>query len=330
MLSRCKITVIVLLMCVCFILSCGSARIPKDQTKIKFSEIWLYVMSGEEDALNNIEPVTDICYFSAYLNYRGKFTMPQKKFLFPASVRNKRKHLMISEITNSAILHFALSREYKLRTKLIKDIVYESKNYDGIQIDFEAVQLDDAENYISFIRDLRDSLPRTVILSIALPPRKSTNKDPYMYHDIGTIVDRVIVMAYDEHWSTSKPGPIASLEWCNKVAHFAMDEIPAEKLIMGLPLYGRAWQRGGFAKAMRYYPTMDLIKKKKISVKRDNGYPHFSFTDSVYVDVFYEDVKSLSAKCRMYRGLGIDKVSFWRIGQGPNDLWNILQTEDQR
>ena len=54
--------------------------------------------------------------------------------------------------------------------------------------------------------------------SICVPARfKLLSEDIYPYAEIANYCDRVFVMAYDEHWSTSKPGAVASVEWCRKV-----------------------------------------------------------------------------------------------------------------
>ena len=47
-------------------------------------------------------------------------------------------------------------------------------------------------------------------------------------------MDKIIVMAYDEHWATSAPGAIASLSWCKKIADYASSVIPKEKLVIAI------------------------------------------------------------------------------------------------
>ena len=79
---------------------------------------------------------------------------------------------------------------------------------------------------------------------------------------ISKIADRVLVMAYDQHWSTSKPGPVASLTWCREVAAYASKNIPKSKLIMGLPLYGREWGDQGYSRSIRWNQVNELIGKR--------------------------------------------------------------------
>jgi spore germination protein YaaH len=132
-------------------------------------------------------------------------------------------------------------------------------------------------------------------------------------------------MAYDEHWSGSGPGSIASLAWCRRVAEYSLRAIGREKLIMGLPFYGRAWGDHNPSRAMVYSTIENLIRERKISeIRREEGIPVFEYEVPVAVKVYYEDEYSLSARMEMYRSLGADAIGFWRLGQETSKVWNIL------
>lgn len=61
------------------------------------------------------------------------------------------------------------------------------------------------------------------------------------YKQLGEILDHVSVMSYDMAWNGSAPGPISPGFWMRNVYDWATSQIPAHKLSMGLPAYGRAW-----------------------------------------------------------------------------------------
>jgi len=52
---------------------------------------------------------------------------------------------------------------------------------------------------------------------------------------------------------------------------------------------------------------------------------YFEYSENVVVKVFYDDYRSIMEKLQLYRARNINSVSFWRIGQGPPELWNGIQ-----
>ena len=292
----------------------------------EFREIWAYLMPGEEKGLAGTEPITDLCVFGASLTKDGRIAA---RIARPAvTLRGGAQpsiHLVIADLSNQALMHFALDSRYGVTPLLVDDICRVSENFDGVQIDFEAVSPDDAEAFFDFLKVLKSRLPAGKTLSVAVPARTKRTSDAYDYSRIAPIVDRMIVMAYDEHWSTSAPGPVASLPWCAKIADFAKSTVGIGKLIMGLPLYGRAWQDKSLARALRFENVQSLVLEKNSATDYTPELgAWFEYSETVVVSVFYDDVRSIMDKLLLYRDRYITAVSFWRIGQGPPQLWDSI------
>ena len=292
-----------------------------------FREIWAYLLRGEEAELTASEPITDLCYFGLNLARNGRLAeMVARPRVVLQNGRRPAVHLVIAELTNQALMHFSLSPQYGVRPLLVEDIRRAAEGFDGVQIDFEAVSRDDADLFADFLKELRGSLPAGKRLSVAVPARtEPVAADAYDYARIGPLVDRLVIMAYDEHWSTSSPGPVASLPWCAKVVDHARRVLARDKIVMGLPLYGRAWPDKRLSRALRFRAVQDLVAEKQGSP----GYApelgaHFEYAENVLVKVFYDDERSLLDKLRLYRAREVDSVSFWRIGQGPPGLWGSI------
>jgi len=293
-----------------------------------FREIWAYLMRGEERELTGAEPITDLCYFGTGLTKEGRITdAAARPAVTPKDGVMPRVHLVIAELSNNALMHFSLDPEYGVRPLLIEDICRVSEGFDGVQIDFESVSRDDADYFLDFLKALRGSLPSSRMLSVAVPAKTELIADAYEYTRIAAVADRLIIMAYDEHWSTSAPGPIASLPWCARVADYARGVIDREKMVMGVPLYGRAWQEKRLARALRFRNVQDIVAEKKTETKYSSELgAWFEYSENVVVKVFYDDERSLMEKLNLYKARNIDAVSFWRIGLGPQALWNSIET----
>lgn len=289
-----------------------------------FTEVWGYVMEGNENEFKRGFPITDVGYFSATINMYGELSSVPKRKKIPSWYKG-RVHLVTS-CDGRTLSHFVMSTDFPLREKLIEDLIRAAKDYDGLQIDYEYIPARDRINFLTFLEEVRKRLPKNKIFSIAVPARMRTiSDDIYPYPKIEKLVDRVIIMAYDEHWSTSAPGSIASIDWCRKIASYAKTVIPKEKLVMGLPSYGRSWGRT-WNRAFYYSGIMRIWRENgKPEIKRDNAIPHFSFTVPLSVTVYYEDDYSMLYRSRMYEDMGIEKIGFWRIGFEDEGFWKNIK-----
>ncbi len=292
---------------------------------VKFSEVWAYLLAGEEVFLSSSYPISDLCYFGAGINSYGELVdVPDVRKL---SSFRRRKHLVVAETASFPLSHFCLDPAYPVRDRLVAEIAAAATPYDGVQIDFEAVPSRDRDNFAEFLSLLKQALG-TKLLSVALPARLSEVGDTLGYARLAGIVDKVLIMAYDQHWSTSEPGPVASLDWCGQVASYAASKVPESKLVMGMPFYGRSWTDKKLAKAFKHSAVSSLSAEKQIDAPfRDGEIPHFNYEELVSVIVYYDDATSITARMRLYHEAGIRSVAFWRLGQEDPEVWERLRRE---
>ena len=296
------------------------------EMKLSFQEIWGYVMIGEETSFHPEYPVTDVGYFVNSVNNMSDFTaVPKRSEKFPDY--KSRVHI-VSSVDSKAQTHLLLDPKLKLRNKIIKQLVNECKDYDGLQIDWELVPKEDDKNFWEFLKILKKKL-KGKMLTVAIPARvKTLERDAYDYATLSKIVDKIIVMAYDEHWSTSSPGPIASVAWCKRIADYSKTVIPEEKLVMGCPLYGRAWSDLRWSsQAYRMYKIDGIIKDNKVSNfrKSADGDQSFTYDKKTRITVYYDTVESSAERCKMYADDGISNLAFWRVGYESKGFWERLE-----
>jgi spore germination protein YaaH len=137
--------------------------------------------------------------------------------------------------------------------KSVRDLVAKY-NYDGIDLDFETFYAKGETranwvamkpNWVAFIKELSTALHADgKLLSVTTPPdfdpaTKRAGNWVYAWSEIGPLIDRLRIMAYD--YSTTTPGPIGPLDWTEDAVKFAVSQIPASKVYVGIPGYGRDW-----------------------------------------------------------------------------------------
>lgn len=293
-----------------------------------FDEVWGYIMEGREYEFSKKFPITDVGYFVSAVNtYSELNSVPPKNKFF--SKYDGRVHLVTS-VDSRSQTHLLLDPELPLRNRIIKQLIDASKTYDGLQIDWELVPARDREHFISFLKEIKKRL-KGKTLSVALPARvKKLKEDAYPYEEISMIVDKIIIMAYDEHWSTSAPGAIASTNWCKRIAEYAQTQIPEEKLVMGISFYGRTWTNDSIGGRAWYNSGINRILRENNvdNIERDEyGVPHFTFEHTVKITGWYDDVESLKIRCQMYSDIQVKQIGFWRIGQEDHNFWQHIRTK---
>ncbi|MDR2842293.1 MAG: glycoside hydrolase [Spirochaetaceae bacterium] len=301
-------------------------EIPANLEKLpesSFKEIWAYLISGYENSLKQNFPITDIVYFSAEVDRYGHLaSVPKRK-----KIEKFKGRIHFSVTCNSSgLTHFILEEGSKARKDLLNELIAAAQPFDGLNMDFELVPARDADAYVSFLAELKAALG-TKTFSVCVPARTKADNS-YNYTKIAAVADKVFIMAYDEHWSSSKPGPVASMNWCKTVASYGLKTIGADKLVMGIPFYGRSWGDRSTSRGLIHSTTDKIIKENNIqNIKRENGIPTFNYQVTVNIVVYYEDTYSLSTRMEMYQKQGVRSVGFWRLGQEPIGVWNLVRTK---
>ncbi|MCL2800871.1 MAG: glycosyl hydrolase family 18 protein [Treponema sp.] len=290
-----------------------------------FKEVWGYVIDGQEAALRRGLPITDVGYFGAEVDMYGALSkVPNRQNLgsFPGRV-----HLVVTCGSNP-LTYFTLMPGSPQRAALITDLIAATRNFDGLNIDFENIPPRSGEPFLSFLRELKEGLPPNKILSVCLYGRTRTlQNDVYDYTKIAPLADKIFVMAYDEHWGGGPAGPVSTIRWCRSAAEYSLRTVGAEKLVMGIPFYGRAWANQNHHRALIFSTTERLINTYNATVRRENGTPTFDYNVTIGVKVYYEDEYSISARMVMYKSMGINSIGFWRIGQETPRVWGLIRIE---
>lgn len=160
----------------------------------------------------------------------------------------------ITDGTDKLVLSGYLAKP-EVRTTIVKTIVdlVNKYSFDGIDLDFEGFAFVDgnttwtktAPNWVLFVKELSAALhTQQKLLSISAPysfnpAEKQKGYYVYAWAEIASSIDRLRIMTYD--YSVAKPGPIGPISWTEKTLQYAISIMPASKVFIGLPGYGRDW-----------------------------------------------------------------------------------------
>lgn len=232
---------------------------------------------------------------------------------------------------------------YEKRMNVIVQILEYSDlyNLDGINIDFENVYTKDGENVTQFMRELKPlAQAKNLIVSIDVTP-KSNSEMWSAFLDrkaLGEIVDYLIIMAYDEHWAASPvAGSVASLPWVERSISRIIqeDNVPPEKLILGVPLYTRIWTEAEVegktkvsSKAVSMNAVEKIIKEKKLTptFDKDAGQNYVEYTEEGALrKIWIEDKVSLKSRVELAKSMGLGGIASWNRSFSNPSAWEALQ-----
>ena len=240
------------------------------------------------------------------------------------------------------------SRRETLITQLIAEAL--RVGVDGINVDFEKISDKCGEHYIEFIRELSVKCRQNgLVLSVDNYVPKSFNTQ-YDRKEQGIVADYVVIMGYDEYYAGSpEAGPVSSYNYVKEGITETLKEVPAEKVISGIPFFTRLWKETPKTEeelksdkgtdAEQYSATVEsdaygmdnaqaVVKQAGVDTtwdkKAGQNYATWEADGSKY-EIWLEDSKSIEAKLKLMKKYKLAGTAEWSLGQESSDIWNLIQ-----
>jgi peptidoglycan/xylan/chitin deacetylase (PgdA/CDA1 family)/spore germination protein YaaH/GT2 family glycosyltransferase len=206
----------------------------------------------------------------------------------------------------------------------------ERHEFAGVSVDFENIPAKAHPDFRRFIAELYAVLqPKNLQLSINVPA-----SDPaFDYRALARTADYLILMAYDEHWSTGAPGPIASLPWFAKVLRQRQRDVPAQKMIVAIGNYGYDWLKGSHhAEEMTFEEAVLTAQESEGNIRLDpvSLNPTFEYADDDdhIHQVWLLDAVTAFNQLVVTRSIQPAGVALWRLGGEDPSLWQVFGQHD--
>jgi len=217
---------------------------------------------------------------------------------------------------------------------------------DGINVDIQNVTEAYRDAYTQFVQVLRQKLPNSIItVAVAANPNGWTTgwHGSYDYAALAANSDYLMIMAYDESYYASDPGPVASAAFTEGSIQYALRYTTPGKIVLGVPLFGRYWQDdvsiGGYGIAacdveslMALYPdhtatyhTDSQSVEVRVTLTADYKLWGGNTLSPGTYTIWYENLDSLRYKMDLINSYGLKGIGSWALGQEDTGFWELCR-----
>jgi uncharacterized protein YbaA (DUF1428 family) len=226
---------------------------------------------------------------------------------------------------------------YELRTQMIEKIVELAVKYqvDGINVDFENMNMTDKDVYSRFIIELAPRLREYGIVTsvdVTAPDGSETWSLCFDRDVLADASDYIVFMAYDQYYgSSTSAGTTAGADWVetNIKKFIGQEAVAKEKIILGMPLYTRLWKTDSSGKLTSSIINMNKIDstipddvtriwndetKQYYAEWEKNGYKY---------QMWIEDAKSIEEKLNLINTYELAGGAFWEKDRETDDIWTL-------
>lgn len=236
--------------------------------------------------------------------------------------------------TTSKILN-----NYYLRQEMIEKIVELAVKYklDGINVDFEYMNMSDKDLYTRFIIELAPRLREYGIVTsvdVTAPDGSENWSLCFDRNTLAKVTDYIVFMAYDQYGiSSTKPGTTAGYNWveANVNKFLGQENIDPEKIILGMPLYTRLWKTDTSGKFTSTVVNMNKVDERipdLIEKKWDDELKQYyvEYSDDSYTyQMWIEDAKSIKEKLNLINKYKLAGSAYWEKDRETQDIWTITK-----
>ena len=231
---------------------------------------------------------------------------------------------------NSEILIHSISSEAE-RQRLIDALLQtiEKHKFGGLTIDIEEIPESSQTDLFTFMKELRAEFQtRGLILAQAVP---FDNPD-WNYKAYASVTDYLMLMAYDEHWSTGEAGPIAGQDWYDSILKKRMVELSPAKTIVCFGNYGYNWTNDKQeAETVSFQESLLAAKEsldspEEIKFNPVSKNPYFNYTEDDGKDhtVWFLDASTAYNQLQSAKPYKPAGFALWRLGSEDPSLWKVF------
>lgn len=215
----------------------------------------------------------------------------------------------------------------------------QTKNFQGVDIDFEYIRPEDRIPFADFVADVRNYLsPYGYHVSVALAPKISDTQAGLLYEGkdyglLGEAADSVLLMTYEWGYTYGPPMAVAPVNKVRQVVEYAVTRIDSSKIDLGIPNYGYDWtlpfvQGTSRATTVSNQQAVQIAIEAGVPIQFDEVAmsPFFRYEkNGQQHEVWFEDVRSYREKFSLLPAYGLRGMGYWQIMRFFRPNWLLLE-----
>ncbi|MDF2804013.1 MAG: Peptidoglycan-binding lysin domain protein [Anaerocolumna sp.] len=260
--------------------------------------------------------------------------------------------MILSTISNAGIDSIDINTNIFNNPSIQQNIIEQTlkilkeKGYYGVNLYIQYINLDNQDAVEQYIDNISNQLnAEGYLVFVTLTPNTFINvqQPAYInidYSKIGEFADKILLLSYEWGYSFGPPAAVTDFELVKDMLEYAITQIPAEKIMLGLPIIGYDWElpfvKGtSKANALTTEAAINLALEVGAVILYDERAraPYFTYKESdlngddIEHIVWFKDARSIDSLVKLTLDLKFDGVAVWNIMQYFDQLWLVINSQ---